>query len=286
MPHYEEKFDRRRIESIKRYLQREADKGREKDFEIIIDGFKVVSRTNNIDEFDDYEQELREDSRHISFLVYDGPDTNRNNRYTFMMGTNPTTAQPPVATLGEIDQVVAQKIEEKEREHELQHLKEKLSSTKEQLEEAEEYAQQLEKQIEDMKQKRYANAVSLGELATVVVKTLVRENAAKIPGGQALAGWLGADVSEAATAQQLTDQPTATYQPKQETSGDLPEETRNRLSLIEQMQQKFSEQQMIAVFTVLNPLEPARNGIIEAVDFFASRGIERARGREGVNEPG
>ncbi len=267
MPLIEEKFDQSRIDSLKRYLQREADKGREKDFEIIIDGFKVVSRTNDIEEFDDYEQELRESSRNISFLIYDGPGTNRNTRYSFMLRGEIAVSRPTVSPgLGEIDQVVAQKLEEKEREHEVQHLKEKLTSVKEQLSEAEDYAEQLEKQIEDMKQKRYANAVSLGELASVVLKTIVRENAAKIPGGQALAGWLGSDSMESPAS--LPEQPAASFTPAGQTIECLTEEIRNRLSLIEQMQGKFNEQQMISVFAILDYLVATPDKITDVVAFL------------------
>lgn len=279
MPLIEEKFDQSRIDSLKRYLQREADKGREKDFEIIVDGFKVVSRTNNVDEFDDYEQEIRDSSRNISFLIYDGPGTNRNTRYTFLMGNNPTASSnpQPAPGLGEIDQVVAQKLEEKEREHEVQHLKEKLASTKEQLDEAEEYASQLEKQIEEMKQKRYTNAVSLGELAGVMLKSLVRDNAAKIPGGAALAGWLGADIQPSAdNVVQLTEQPTATYEQQPQPGTDLPEITRNRLALIAQMQEKFSEPQMVAVFALLDHLVAAPEKITEVVSFLGIQAMAPA----------
>lgn len=43
MPVVEERYDQNKIDSLKRYLKREAEKGRTRDYEIIVDGFKVVS---------------------------------------------------------------------------------------------------------------------------------------------------------------------------------------------------------------------------------------------------
>lgn len=265
MPLIEERFDQHKIDSLKRYLQREADKGRAKDFEIIVDGFKVVSRTDNIEEFEDYEQEIKNNSRNISILVFDGPGTNRNTRYSFMLQGDVSGRNPQAANgLGEIDQVIAQKLEEREREHELTSVKEQLKATKEQLAESEDYAETLQKRIKEMEEKRYTQAVSLGEVASAVLKTLVKQHAARIPGGQALAGLLGADIEDIpGVAAPPPAEATASFE-KQPDAAPLDEQTRNRLSLIAQLQERFNEQQMIAVFSILDSLAAAPDKI-EAV---------------------
>lgn len=257
MPLIEEKFDQHKIDSLKRYLQRETDKGRPKDYEIIVDGFKVVSRTDTIEEFDDYEQEIKDDSRNVSILIYDGPGTNRNTRYSFSFqhaGLN-VKANSVSNGLGEIDLVIAQKLEEKEREHETTRLKESLQATKAQLAEAEDYADSLEKRIKEMEASRYTQAVSLGEVASVLLKTLVKQHAAKIPGGHALAGLLGADLTdEQSTALPAEVAPSVSFEKQADIPTPLDEQTRNRLSLIEQMQQRFNEQEMVAVFSIMDAM--------------------------------
>lgn len=269
MPLIEEKFDQHKIDSLKRYLQRETDKARPKDFEIIVDGFKVVSRTDNIEEFEDYEQEIKGNSRNVSILVFDGPGTNRNTRYSFtLQGETASRNQQPASGLGEIDQVIAQKLEEREREHELTSLKEQLKNAKEQLAESEDYAETLQKRIKEMEEKRYTQAVSLGEVASVVLKTLVKQHAARIPGGQALAGLLGADIEDTpAVAAPPPAETTASFE-KQPDAAPLDEQTRNRLSLIEQMQARFNEQQMIAVFSIIDALAAAPDKIDQALAFL------------------
>jgi len=261
MPLIEERFDQHKIDSLKRYLQRETEKNRPKDFEIIVDGFKVVSRTENVEEFEDYETEIKTSTRNLSILIFDGPGTNRNTRYSFTLQGEPA-GRPSQAVngLGEIDQVIAQKLEEREREHELSRLREQLTATKAQLTESEEYAESLQKRIKEMEEKRYVQAVSIGEVASVVLKTLVKQHATRIPGGQALAGLLGADMPEETPPTLPAPESSASFE-KQPASETVDELTRNRLSLIEQMQERFNEQQMIAVFSILDCLAAAPDKI-------------------------
>lgn len=266
MPLVEEKFDQHKIDSLKRYLLRERENNRIKDFEIIVDSFKVVSRTNNIEEFEDYEQEIKENTRNLSILIFDGPETPRNTRYSFSLGDAISRNSQPANGLGEIDQVIAQKLEEHERVHELNRLKEQLSATKEQLTEAEEYAYSLEKRIKSMEEKRYTQAVSLGEVASVVLKSLVRQHASKIPGGQALAGLLGADDVDTSTTPSipLANESSVSFEKKSDTE-PITEETRNRLSLIGQMQERFTESQMIAVFSIIDCMAADPSKITEVL---------------------
>lgn len=254
MPLHDLKFDQHKIDSLKRYLQREAEKGRTKDYEILIDGFRVVSRTDDITEFDDYEQEIKGDTRNISILIFDGPGTNRNTRYSFSLQSDTSNrAGSALNGLGEIEQVVADKLAEREREFELLQVKEQLKATKHDLTESEAYAETLEQRIKDMEAKRYTNAVSIGEVAGLVLKTLVKQNIARIPGGQALAGLLGTDQPDELTSAEESTHAQVSFE-KQPGNSGLDEQTRNRLSLIEQMQQNFNEQQMVGVFSILDIL--------------------------------
>jgi hypothetical protein len=254
MPLHDLKFDQHKIDSLKRYLQRESEKGRTKDYEIIIDGFRVVSRTDDITEFDDYEQEIKSDTRNISILIFDGPGTNRNTRYSFSLQSDSSNrSNGSLNGLGEIEQVIADKLAEREREHDLQQVKEQLKATKQQLAESEEYSETLEQRIKDMESKRFTNAVSIGEVASLVLNSLIKKNIDRIPGGQALAGLLGADEPDESTSSPNSSPAPVSFE-KQSGGNGLDEQTQNRLALIEQMQQNFNEQQMIGVFSILDIL--------------------------------
>lgn len=247
MPLIEEKYDQSRVDSIRRSLERENRNGRPRDFEIQVDGFKVVPRTSDLSEFDDYEQEIRDTTRNVSFLLYDGPGTNRNTRYSFSFQQGKAQPEQQAATLGEIDQIVAQKLSERERDFELSRLREKLSETQEQLEEAEQYGEQLQARITQLEEEQKGKMLKLGDLGASVLMGLLRTNIHKLPGGNALAGYL--DIN---TEQQ--DQAAPNAEASYSRAEQLDDATRDRLALLQQMQQRLTEQQIVGIINIIGYL--------------------------------
>lgn len=244
MPLIEEKYEQSRIDSIRRSLQRETDKGRPRDFEILVDGFKIVPRTSDLNEFEEYEQEVRDTTRNISFLLFDGPGTNRNTRYSFSF-QHGKPQQEQSATLGEIDQIVAQKLSDRERDYELARLRDRLAETEGQLSEAEEYAEQLQQRISQLEEEQKGKMLKLGDLGASVLMGILRSNVHKLPGGEALAGYL--DIGGSTPPAQMPPPATASYSRAEE----LDEATRDRLALLQQMQQRLSEQQIVGIINVI-----------------------------------
>ena len=256
MPLIEEKYDQHKIDSLKRYLQREAEKGRAKDYEIIVDGFKVVSRTDNVEEFEDYEQEIKSTTRNISILIYDGSGTNRNTRYSFVLNMDSTIPQQPlngVGGLGEIDEMIQQKLDEKDREYELKMLREKVEELEEKLEDAEEYQEDLEKELAHLKEQTQANKFNLGslnlvELGAEVLKHAISRNANTSPMAAQLAGVLGA-LNTPPTPQPPAE-PEGEVSFKEQHEGDYPQLTERQaqiLQSIQHMEKVFNGKQLLTM---------------------------------------
>ncbi|QHS60830.1 hypothetical protein [Chitinophaga agri] len=249
MPIVEECYEQSRIDSLRRSLQREADKGRPRDYEIIVDGFKVVPRTNDLSEFDDYEQEIRTNTRNVSFLLYDGPGTNRNTRYSFSFHHNQQSVEQP-ATLGEIDQIVAQRLSERDRDYELSRLRDKLQETVGQLEEAEEYASTLQNRITELELASKGKMMKWGDLGASILMGVLRNHAHKLP--QSLSGLL--DMEDAPKIAEGNRTASEEGQASYSKTEELDEHTRSRLALLEQMQQQLNEQQIIGVLNIIGYL--------------------------------
>jgi hypothetical protein len=253
MPLLEERFDQHKVDSLKRYLQREADKGRARDYEIIIDGFKVVSRTNEVNEFDDYEQEIRDTTRNLSILIYDGDKTNRNTRYSFVLNQDNTIPQQPqngLGSLGDIDHIIQQKMDEKDKDYQISSLKEKLADTEEKLEEAEEYADILKEELEHIKANRFQmKDVNLLEVGAEILKFTINKNAKKSPFAAQLSGILGAlnSMDQPALPLQTESEPecevTVQEQPGNLKHG-LTEIQMLILGSIQQMEKAFTPEQL------------------------------------------
>jgi hypothetical protein len=269
MPVIEEKFDQSRIDGIKRYLQREAEKGRKRDYEIAVDGFKVVSRTDNVEEFEDYEAEIKDNTRNVSITVFD-LNSNRNTKYFFHMQSD--LSKKSVNGLGEIDQMIQEKLDAKDKEHEMNKLKEKLAETSEALEQAEEYVEQLEKMLEDEKNKKSLATNNLGELLSTAASALIRQNSNKSPALKALGGLLGVEVDnkpiELPSPQ--IEETEASFERKQETaaSGPFDEMTSYRLGLIEDFQSKLDPQQLQALFQIIEYLTDRPGELPVIIDFI------------------
>lgn len=250
MPVVEEKFDQNRVDGLRRSLQREADKGKPRDFEIIVDGFKAVPRTHDINEFDDYEQELTDTTRNVSFLVYNGGGNNRNTRYSFSFHNKQQTEQP--ATLGEIDQIIAQKLSDRDKDYELARLREKLEETTANLQEAEEYHEKLHARIQELEQVQKGRMINFGELGASVLMGVLRKSPKDSFVGQALAGFLSPDETNVKLEDGAgkTTEGQASYSKGEQ----VDHETMGRLELLEQLQQKLNERQMVSVINILGHL--------------------------------
>lgn len=247
MPVVEETFDQNRIDGLRRSLQREADKGKPREFEIIVDNFKVVPRTRDINEFDDYEQELTDATQNVSFLVYNGGGNNRNTKYSFSFNRKRQNGQS--ATLGEIDQIIAQKLTERDKDYEMARLREKLEETTANLEEAEEYHEKLQARIVELEQVQKGRMINFGDLGASVLLGVLRKSPKDSFVGQALAGFLGPEDIN----MKLEDNTVRTTEGQASYSKDeqMDSQTRGRLDLLEQLQQKLDEHQMISVINIL-----------------------------------
>ncbi len=261
MPLIEERYDQHKIDSLKRYLQREAEKGRARDYEIIIDGFKVVSRTSDVNEFDDYEAEIRDTTRNLSILIYDGDKTPRNTKYSFALNqdsTIPAQPQNGLGSLADIDQMIQTKMDDKEKDFQIRTLTEKLEATEEELREAEEYNGKLQEELKYIKENRFKmKDVNLLEVGAELLKYTVAKNANKSPLAQQINGILGAlsHMEQPALPPQQTPNASDTEcETTTQEHGGAPELTEIQMLIlrsIQRMEQAFTPQQLPVVNGVL-----------------------------------
>jgi hypothetical protein len=71
-----EKYSEERIEKIKKHLIFYQSIGEPIDYEILIDDFKIVRRTNNPAYFDNYKLSLEKDTKEILVRLYTGQSNN------------------------------------------------------------------------------------------------------------------------------------------------------------------------------------------------------------------
>jgi len=185
-----EKYDQRKIDRLLDHLKIYYEKGRPIDFEIIVNGFKVVRRTSDIEMFSLYENYVDADTKSIEFLFYSG-SSNSNDKHIFHFGNVPSSRQ----TLDgfEVEEQIESGITQRLREQEFLRLQDKNRELEDEIKDLEKEVARLEKENEaHLADKSPLNAV-LGNLGSSLVEAFIKRNPkimSSIPGGSALAGLL------------------------------------------------------------------------------------------------
>src|SRR5512139_282799 len=122
MPVTNDKFDQLKIDKLKHFLEDMASKGQAKPYEIFVDTLKVVPKTENVDDFDNYEFYMNEDTEKIRILIYNSNLSPRNDQYCFYVQENKMSK--PLSGLGDLEGIIQEKMAARDREYELNRLKE------------------------------------------------------------------------------------------------------------------------------------------------------------------
>ena len=265
-----ENYDPLKIERLKQYLQKQADAGQKRYYEIYVDILKVVPRTDNIDLFDTYEEFLNEDTQKIRVLLYFNPDNNRNDQYVFMLKQEPqekslngTSSKEKEKDTVHIDlrheRDIMQYEQMLEREKwKYTELEREYNKLRDEHKDAEEYVERLEDQLTEFKNKKlHLGNVNLGELASVVLEGMVRRNPqmlVKLPGGEALAGIIEEDNKQKSMSPSAQPVSEVTFQ-KQGSESNITEEEKGYISFMRSLAEHFSEQEVMVLTRIIEKLQ-------------------------------
>ncbi|WP_121355760.1 hypothetical protein [Flavisolibacter nicotianae] len=246
MPVTNDVYDQLKIDKLKHFLEAHAEKGFAKPFEIFVDNLKVVAKTDDPKEFDSYEFYMNEDTEKVRILIYNSNLSPRNDQYCFMV--QKTVGSKSLNGLGEIENIVQEKLAARDREYEMNRLREELEAAKQDLEETEEYAEKLEKEIQDLKQNKFKlGNINVAEFASVALESMVRRNPqilTKLPGGAALAGFVEQDNKEQEARllqQQSGPEPNVSFQ--KETTSEITEEEKRYLAYLKAFEKNLTQEQ-------------------------------------------
>ena len=255
MPVTNDKFDQLKIDKLKHFLEEMAGKAQARPYEIFVDNLKVVPKTEDPKDFDTYEYYISEDTEKIRILIYNSNLSPRNDQYCFYVQTN--KKEKPLNGLGEIENIIQEKLSARDREHEMTRLKEELEETKKQLEESEEYAESLEQQLEDSKSNKYKlGKLDLVEFGGAVLEKLAVKNSPALE-KIGLSGLVGSETHQNATPVEETQ---ASFQKKaSDNNPQLKPEHLQYIPVLQQLDAAFDQPNLEIVMQVLGKFseEPA-----------------------------
>jgi len=256
-----ETYDQLKIDKLKLYLQTQADRNAARYYEIYVDNLKAVHKTNDIQEFDSYEDYMTEDTDRIRILVYStNSQSPRNDQYVYRMKKQEeqkTIVQQQGLSGIEIESRMEEKLQTHRERWEHEALVKELEQTKQQLKESEEYAEKLMAELQEYRSKKlHWGNVNLGELASVVVEGIVRRNpqmVAKLPGGEALAGIIEQDNKERGTTT-TTHETEVSFKKKSDTP-ELSDEEKGYLNFMRGIAESFDDEEIVILTQVITKLE-------------------------------
>ena len=189
-------YGNEKIGLLKQMLIIRSEAGKPSDYEIRVDDMKVVPRTNDIDQFDNHEEFITEETHKVVVLIYDG-SSRRNTRYNYKLKEE-KQSQPQQNGLSgtEFEKLLNEKLEQREQKWKQELLEKENKELKQELAEAEEYTGNLATAIENLKSNRKVGDMQWAEMLGAAAESILRRNTdliSKVPGMGALAGVIEQD---------------------------------------------------------------------------------------------
>lgn len=277
MPNSIATYDSTKVERLKHLLNSCKEKGKAKYYEIFVDILKVVEKTDDPAEFDSYLDYMDDDTKELKIVIYNTANSPRNDQYTFQLKANeqqPEKKQPDELSGVDISTRIDEKLDVERKKWEMDLLTKECEQLKEKVKEAEEYIEKLEQAYQEAKEQKFkVGNVNFGELASVALEGLIRRNTkliTKLPGGEALAGAIEEDNKEKEKALAEPQYETeATFKKKEpEQPAQVSPEDKGRLDVLKLMEEKFNEEQLKSVWSILGCLANNHSQIIPVLELL------------------
>jgi hypothetical protein len=241
-----EKYDPMRVEKQQEYLRLYSEKGRPIDYEVIVDGLKAVRRTNDPEDFMDYQRFIGADTKTVEVVFFTGT-SNNHDRYIF------TLSEEKEGLNGlEIDARIAEQVDRQKRDWQYASMEKENSDLKREVAELEKEIEQLEADHKALQDQQSPFKGLLGDLGSTFVESFIRRNPAimkSIPGGEALSGLINVPDK----AQENSSEGSVSFRPRND-SAQLTEDQQAAVSFVEQLKIQFTKPEFDRVVTILQAL--------------------------------
>ncbi len=282
MPIQFDNFDQNKIDRLKNHLSTMAEKNKAKFFEIFVDTLKAVPKTDEISDFDAYEDYINVDTEQIKIIIYNTALSPRNDQYVFIlkaksredalnMGLNGTPIQK--FSKNSISQWRENKVQKSEQEIEIQNLKRENARLEKELEEKDECIEALEKLVEKTKKgNNFFNGYHIGDILGVAVEGIVTRNKGKLANIPLLSGLAGLTKREEPNANEKKEADAEVSFQKmdeQNSTSQLNAEEVGQLKLMKEIQSRFKENEFGLIMDIIDACSLNKEFINEILIFLA-----------------
>ncbi len=253
-----EKYNQGKVDKLADYLRLYHEKGRPIDYEILIDGFRAVRRTNDPDMFSMFEEFITADTRSVEILFYTGT-SNNNDKHIFFFGDHAKEGLSGV----DIDSRVEEQFQKRIKASELDDLRKENEELESQVDELEKEVAQLEKEKLEMINSQSPLKGFLGEIGSSFVESFIRRNpniVKSITGGEALSGLIS---NENKAPAENNSEGEVSFQAKT-SQPSVTEDDKAAITFVNQLKSQFTRDDFDKIMVILQELSSNKSKI-EAV---------------------
>ena len=159
-------YDADEVESIRLMLEAEAKEGKPLCYEIKVNGFTRVHKTDKVERFEELHNFLNENTKDLVISVFPDANSKRKEWYKYKMNSAPETLNGV-----DMEAKISERMSQFEEKFAKQRTEEKLQETEKKLEQAELYIDILEDKLEESKAKpNHIGGFDLGKLASSTIE--------------------------------------------------------------------------------------------------------------------
>ncbi|HMV08139.1 MAG TPA: hypothetical protein PK325_01070 [Cyclobacteriaceae bacterium] len=253
-----QKYDPAQVQKLADLIRLYRDREQPFDYEIIVDGLKVVRRTSDPEMFFIFENFVTADTKNVEIIFYNGnSNVNEKRMFTFI------DDEPEKGLSGvEVDTRIQESREQLRKEFEHERIQKENKELRGKVEELEKEIEDLEKANEELINSQSPLKGFLGEIGSSFVESFIRRNPNVIkglPGGEALAGLIETDNKRKENEEQAPDS-EVNFKPKSE-SYSLTEDEKNAITFVNQLKTQFQREEFDKVLLILQTLADDKSKI-------------------------
>lgn len=253
-----QKYDPAQVQKLADLVRLYRDREQPFDYEIIVDGLKVVRRTSDPEMFFVFENFVTADTQNIEIIFYNGnSNVNEKRMFTFV------DDEPQKGLSGiEVDARVQEQVKRERKEWEYDLVRKENKDLKEEVAELKTEVEQLEKANEELVNSQSPLKGILGEVGSSFVESFIRRNPSMlkgIPGGETLAGLIETDNKRKDQEEQSPDS-EVTFKPKTD-SNSLSEEDQAAITFVNQLKSQFTKPEFDKLLLILQTLADDKSKI-------------------------
>ena len=279
MPIQFDKFDQQKVDNLKTHLDSLAKKGTPKPYEILVDGVKAVMRTEDPEEFYNYEAYMKEDTNEIRVIIHGWNNSPRNDQFSFSLKAKTQKEALDMSLDGfaskaysqtEIREMIARRQKQVEDMEELEMLRAKVAERAKKIKESEQLVETMQKVIDEAKKNgNKIGGIHLGDLLSVAIESFLKRNGPAIAKATGIDGLAGAFSGNNEPTEQGSTASEASFR-KKETPNEpaLTLHEKEFVALFHELEKCFSQEEMLQIIEILQSLRDDKSQLVPILELL------------------